>query len=85
MPNVIHLAGRRHAETIGVLRHLLGRAQRGELGGLTFVIEDLLEGKDVAGHTGSHRREPGRIAAFMSRLCVRLSHLADQLENTGTR
>jgi hypothetical protein len=87
MSNVIHIAGVRHKDTIGVLRYLLARAERGEVGGLNFVIDDLTVGREITGYTGTFRKNPARIGSFLARLAVRLCTLdspEDEEDAQGT-
>lgn len=80
MGSVSTMDAHRHRETIGVLRHLLQRAERGEIGGLAFIIDDLKLRRDVAGVIGSLRASPGRAANSYARQCIRLSIAQDEID-----
>lgn len=84
MSNVTHMAAHRHRETIGALRHLLARAERGEIGGLNFVAQDARTGENLTGYTGSFRTDPGGLGEYLHRLSVRLCNIADGGEASGT-
>lgn len=77
MSNVTNIAAVRHRETIGTLRHLLARAERGEIAGLNFVVEEAATGEKLTGYTGSFRADPSALADFIGRLAVRLCNFAD--------
>lgn len=86
MSNVIHIASRRHQEMLGALRHTIARVERGEIGGMAFMLDDLTTGEIVEGYSGSFRGEPGRIGRMLASMAARLLQLHARLEgeNTGT-
>jgi hypothetical protein len=71
---VTSLAAHRHRDTIGVLRHLLRRAERGEIRGLAFLVDDRRTSSDISGSTGSYKKQPCRLAsAVVARLAITLA------------
>lgn len=81
MSNVTHIAGRRHQETIGAIRHMLARAERGEIGGVFFLVDDLIRGEQVEGCSGSYRADPGRLE---QQLRTFLADLRARFDGFGT-
>lgn len=77
MASVVSLAAVRDREMILALRQILEIAERGELRGVEFSVEDV-RGKEKFCALGSYKRRPAHGAQAAMRLAIRMAGLEDQ-------
>lgn len=74
---VVRLAAVRDREILLALQQLTALAQKGELRGFQFSVEDV-HGKEKLCALGSYSRRPAHGAQAAMRLAMRMGHLEDQ-------